>query len=88
MSSGPPLEDAILLAAESHRDQKAKVGDPYVLHGLLSHPRQSELVMVNAFPLVNFHDDRRVAPANPLGSSELVGNEALQAVHVVCENIN
>lgn len=33
-NSGPTLEDAILLAAESHRGQKDKVGDPYVLHVL------------------------------------------------------
>jgi hypothetical protein len=34
MNSGPTLEDAILLAAESHRGQKDKVGHPYILHVL------------------------------------------------------
>ncbi len=35
MNPLPTLDDAILLAAESHRGQKDKVGHPYVLHVLI-----------------------------------------------------
>jgi len=34
MKSGPTLEDAIALAAESHRGQKDKAGYPYIMHVL------------------------------------------------------
>ena len=35
MNSRPDLEDAILLAAESHRGKKDKAGNPYILHVLI-----------------------------------------------------
>lgn len=35
MNFRPTLEDAILLAAQSHRGQKDKVGRPYILHVLI-----------------------------------------------------
>ena len=30
----PTLDDAIVLAAQSHRGQKNKIGDPYIVHVL------------------------------------------------------
>ena len=34
MDTSPSLDDAILLASQSHRGQKDKVGHPYILHEL------------------------------------------------------